>query len=100
MPQIDPRVSLGNVLTVVAFLVSTGVLWGATQAEIKALHDRAEAQAKTLQEGRIERTQALAGHEGRIRALEAGAARDGARLDAILQALTRIEARLDRTEVR
>ena len=100
MPGMENRISTGNVLTIIAAFISAGIAWGAAQGEIKALNSRIaqiEAQADIA---RNERINAISAQESRLRSVETVAARDGARLDTIIQSLSRIEARLERAEGR
>ncbi|MBB4207293.1 hypothetical protein [Roseinatronobacter bogoriensis] len=100
MPGIDNRISTGNLLTILAAFASAGIAWGAAQSEIKALNSRIGQIESQLETSRSERLSALASQESRLRSVETVAARDGARLDTIIQALSRIEARLERAEGR
>lgn len=100
MPGIDNRISTGNLLTILAAFASAGIAWGAAQGEIKALNSRIALIEAQVETSRGERVAAIAAQESRLRTVETVAARDGARLDTIIQSLTRIEARLERAEGR
>ena len=104
-PSFDPKISVGNILVLLAMLVSTGVAWGAARMEISAIRDQQAAQAarladlyQRLEQSARDRAVSLGAHDARIRNLESTGARQDARLDAILQVVTRIEARIDRME--
>lgn len=99
-PPIQNTISTGNLLTIAVMILSAGIAWGAVQADIEATNARLAALEAQVARAATDRQTALAGHETRLRTVEAGAARDGARLDTILQSLARIEARLDRQEGR
>lgn len=100
MPGIENRISTGNLLTILAAFASAGIAWGAAQGEIKALNSRIGQIEAQVQSSRTERVAAIAAQENRLRTVETVAARDGARLDTIIQSLSRIEARLERAEGR
>lgn len=70
MPEIDRRVSLGNLLTIAALLIPALMAWGALQAQ-------STSQSEQLQD-----------HEQRIRILE----------NTLTGSLARIDARLSQIE--
>lgn len=91
-------------ITLFGFCLTIGgglMVYGAERAENRSKHLQAEqriAQMDALiQRHAADRLAALAAQETRLRTLEHTSARDGARLDAILQSLARIEARLERS---
>lgn len=103
-PKIDNTITTGNMLSICTILVAAGVAWGVVNSDVAALRrsldqqaTRTEQVAAAVDRAAAERTAQLSAQEARVRTLEAVAARDGARLDAILQSLARIEARLDRS---
>ena len=70
MPQIENKITMGNILTIALLIFSIAVAWGALQTQM--------AQAET----------SIADHEARLRVLE----RD------VVQGLSRIEERLGNME--
>ena len=104
-PSYAPQVSLGNILTILTLIVGISVTWATGQAEVRAIRDQISAHDRRIVEMQAyiqgiarDHAAALAVEAGNVRALQTGAARHDARLDAILNALARIEARLDRAE--
>lgn len=90
--QIENRVSIGNIISLVATLL-TGVgmaaglfLWGGRIGQQVTGHGRDLLQVQTT----------IAGHDSRIRAMEQSAARQDERLILILDSLRKIENRLER----
>ena len=73
MPQIDNRVSFGNILTIVALLVPAVMAWATLTAQARQ-HDNI-----------------LVDHEARLRVIETKIGESLARID---QRLTQIEGRL------
>lgn len=100
LPTVDNRISTGNMLTIIAAFLSAGIAYGAAQSDLRTMQSRLDAVELRIAQSAADRAAQLAGQEARVRALEGTTARDGARLDAILQSLARIEARLDRAESR
>lgn len=86
-PTIDGRISLGNVLTLVAMIGAGALLWGQTQSDVKAIRD----DVKRIEADQISQRE-------RLRAVENMVAGQNATLDLILQTLTKIEARLGSIE--
>lgn len=70
MPQIENKITMGNILTIVVLIFSIAVAWGALQTQM--------AQAET----------SITDHEARLRVLE----RD------VVQGLSRIDERLSNME--
>ena len=70
MPQIENKITMGNILTIALLIFSIAVAWGALQTQM--------AQAET----------SIADHEARLRVLE----RD------VVQGLSRIDERLSNME--
>ena len=70
MPQIENKITMGNILTIALLLFSVAVAWGALQSQV--------AQAETQ----------ISDHEARLRVLE----RD------VVQGLSRIDERLSNME--
>jgi uncharacterized protein HemX len=106
-PKWSTQISLGNVLTIVFAVLTAGAVWGAAQQDIISVRlqqDRVEARVEqlyqALQQASRDHAAAIAAQDARLRHTEATAARETARLDAILQGITRIEGRLDRMEER
>lgn len=70
MPQIENKITMGNILTIALLIFSVAVAWGALQSQV--------AQAETQ----------ISDHEARLRVLE----RD------VVQGLSRIDERLSNME--
>lgn len=70
MPQIENKITMGNILTIVVLIFTVAVAWGALQTQM--------AQAET----------SITDHEARLRVLE----RD------VVQGLSRIDERLSNME--
>ena len=87
MPNLDNRISLGNLLTMLTAVVAVAAAWGMAQAQAKGMEARVLAHDAKLT--------AL---DTRLRTLETSAARDAARLDAILAVAQ--ETRAEVTELR
>lgn len=100
LPVVDNRISTGNMLTIAVALLSAGIAWGASQSDLRAIQSRIDGIEARVTQATADRATQFAAQETRLRTLEGTTARDGARLDAILQSLARIEARLDRAESR
>lgn len=92
-PQLTPSVSFGNILQIIAMLLAVGVGWGVMDSRTSALTERNE-------QLRV----AVSQMDERIRTLERQQARTEASTEqkfvAILEAVRRIEGRLDRAEDR
>lgn len=99
-PAVDNRISTGNILTIAAAFLSAGIAWGTSQSDMRAIQSRIDGIEERVSQAAADRANQFSAQETRLRTLEGTTARDGARLDAILQSLARIEARLDRAELR
>ena len=86
-PEYSPAISLGNMLQIAALLVSVGAGWA-------VMSNSLDTQTQLIEQARIERREI----DGRIRVLEAQAARADERFVNILTLLARIDARLERIE--
>jgi hypothetical protein len=97
-PSFSQNISLGNVIQIVAMIVTVAIGWqqmsglaGSNAAEIEKISkamDDAEAKAATD----------IRDHETRLRRLEDSAARSDERMANILNLLARIDGRLERIE--
>ena len=99
-PQIENKMSIGNILNLMALAVAVAVAWGvmsergeSTRAELDDIKDTLRQEVSTRREGQ-------GALEARIRALESSQARADERFNSVLQILGRIEARLERIEGR
>ena len=92
MAHIDNRVSLGNIISLGAtVLTGAGMaaalfVWGGRLSERSDSFDRSILQMQT----------AISGHETRLRQMEQLSARQDERLLLILDAVRKIEAKIDR----
>jgi len=86
-PKMDWRVSIGNIIQIVSFLVTIGVLYASGAAELKSTKD-------AIVETRAEQAR----YEVRLRTLETDSARADERLSSIYTLLSRIDSRLERIE--
>lgn len=100
MAGIDPKVSLGNILTLGGVVLAGGIAWGVINANVAAVGADVLA-LKTDQAARAAAlAQQFAAHEARIRATEIAQASQSSDLRAIQGALARIEAQLERLQPR
>jgi hypothetical protein len=86
-PQIDNRVSLGNLLVVAGMIVSVAVAWG-------NLSSRSEAMKTQIAQNKAE----ISASEARLRDVENSAARQDERLILILDAVRKIETKIEGPE--
>lgn len=86
-PQFESRISLGNILTILALIFSVAGSWAAMNERQKMADER-----QRVADARLQKL------ENRVQVVEIEAARTDERLIAILQSLARIEAKLQRTE--
>jgi hypothetical protein len=111
--KISPEISWGSIMSTITILIGLAVGWTImderskqTAASVKEFKDQLTAmdarfrqvEATTTQSAQIER--AVSTLDTRVRSIETTAARDDQRLIAILNAVTRLEARFDRLEGR
>lgn len=84
-PTYEPRISLGNLLTLASMAIVAALMWGEMNARIDAgviNQDRQERDLRDVQ--------------ARLRSVETLGSRQGAQLDLILATLAEIKATLDR----
>lgn len=106
MPKIDPTITFGSVLNMVALVAAVGLSWGImttggdhTRQRVEELMNLIEkersARGSNFQEERQARIESLRDLENRLRNLETSTARAEARTDekfnTILQTLGRLE---------
>lgn len=91
MPRIENTVSLGNILSIVATALTVMGMVGAMIYWGGRLSQRADGMEREIL--RLQSTSAA--HETRIRGVEQMSARQDERLVLILDALRKIEARMD-----
>lgn len=99
-PQIENKMTIGNILNLLALVVAVAVGWGvmsergeSTRSELTDIKETLRQEVSTRREGQ-------GALEARIRALESSQARADERFNSVLQVLGRIEARLERIEGR
>ena len=99
-PQIENKMSIGNLLNLLALVVAVAVAWGVMSE--RGEHTRTEMNdiKETLRQEVSTRRDGQGALEARIRALESSQARADERFNSVLQVLGRIEARLERIEGR
>lgn len=93
MPQIDDRVTKGNIISIIATMLTALGMLAVTFAWTGRQGQRIENAAQATQTNAL----ALAAHEARIRAVETSTARQDERLLLILDTVRKIEARLERS---
>lgn len=91
MPRIENTVSLGNIISIVGTVLTAMSMVGAMVYWGGRLSERADSMEREML--RLQST--AAAHETRIRSVEQMSARQDERLVLILDALRKIEARLD-----
>lgn len=99
-PKVDPKVSFGNLLNLIALAVAVAVGWGVMSERGDQTRNQMAEVRDTLRQEVLTRRDGQAALESRIRALESSQARADERFNSVLQVLGRIEARLERIEAR
>lgn len=99
-PQIDRKISLGNVINLVALLAAVAVAWGVMSERGEQTRNQLQDVRDTLRAEVASRRDGQAALEARIRALESSQARADERFNSVLQVLGRIEARIERIDGR
>lgn len=99
-PKIENRMSLGNLLNLLALVVAVAVGWGVMRERGESTRESMTEIRETLRQEVSTRREGQGALEARIRALESSQARADERFNSVLQVLGRIEARLERIESR
>ena len=99
-PQIENKMSIGNILNLLALIVAVAVGWGVMRERGESTRENMTEIRETLRQEVITRREGQGALEARIRALESSQARADERFNSVLQVLGRIEARLERIEGR
>lgn len=99
-PKIENRLSVGNIINLVALVGAIAVGWGVMSERGEQTREQMSDIRSTLSQEVAVRRDAQASLEARIRALESSQARADERFNSVLQVLGRIEARLERIEAR
>ena len=99
-PKIENRMSLGNLLNLLALVVAVAVGWGVMRERGESTRESMTEIRETLRQEVNTRREGQGALEARIRALESSQARADERFNSVLQVLGRIEARLERIESR
>lgn len=94
MPEIEKKVTTGNLWSIIGTVVSTGAMIVA----LSVWGGRSSQRLDVLEAARIEVQASLSAHETRIRATENSTARQDERLLLILDTVRKIEARLERQD--
>jgi type VI protein secretion system component VasK len=97
-PQMEYKISLGNILNMAALIVAVAVAWGVMSERGESTRTQMQEVRDTLKQEVDSRRQAQNSIEVRVRELESGQARADERFNSVLQVLGRIEARLERIE--
>ena len=99
-PQIENKMSIGNILNLLALVVAVAVGWGIMRERGESTRENMTELRDTLRQEVTTRREGQGALEARIRALESSQARADERFNSVLQVLGRIEARLERIEAR
>ena len=99
-PQIENKMSIGNILNLLALAVAVAVAWGVMSERGDSTRDHMTELRDTLRQEVMARRDGQAALESRMRAVESNLARAEERNNAVLHVLGRIEARLERIEER
>ena len=99
-PKIENRMSLGNLLNLLALVVAVAVGWGVMRERGESTRESMTEIRETLRHEVSTRREGQGALEARIRALESSQARADERFNSVLEVLGRIEARLERIEAR
>ena len=93
--QIEPRITYGNIASVLATAAAVGYLWAATQADLNSMRQRMDHEAGIVAERRVAADGRAAQVETRMRALEIGFASATADIKSIAAMVGRIEGKID-----
>lgn len=96
--RLKREIALGSIINLITILVGLGVGWGMMTQWSMATTDTINQLRAAIHQETLNRRDAMQSLEARLRALEASDARSDERFTHILQALGRIEVRLDRAE--
>lgn len=99
-PQMEYKISLGNMLNMIALAVAVAVSWGVMSERNEATRTQMQEVRDTLGQEVDARIRTQDDFSARLRALETNQARSDERFNSVLQVLGRIEARLERIETR
>lgn len=99
-PKIENRLSVGNIINLVALVGAIAVGWGVMSERGEQTREQMADIRATLSQEVATRRDNQGSLEARIRALESSQARADERFNSVLQVLGRIEARLERIEAR
>ena len=98
MPEIERKISWANIITIGLIVVGGLGSWYTTSAQVAnnkmAISDLADALSREA----TTRTNSAQSTDARIRSLELTMARTDERFNAVMQGLSRIEAKLERLE--
>ena len=99
-PKLENKMSIGNILNLLALVVAVAVGWGVMSERGESTRENMTELRDTLRQEVTSRREGQGALEARIRALESSQARADERFNSVLQVLGRIEARLERIEGR
>jgi len=99
-PKLENKMSIGNILNLLALVVAVAVGWGVMRERGETTRENMTELRDTLRQEVSTRREGQGALEARIRALESSQARADERFNSVLQVLGRIEARLERIEQR
>lgn len=94
--EYDPKISLGNIITVLVVLVGAVTAWNTVVSEQAKLTEKIAVMETTYAARVANRDQQFAGHEARIRAVEIAQASQSSDLRNIQVGIGRIEAQLEK----
>ena len=94
MTTIDNRVTLGNVLSIIGTIITTGGLL----VTVSVWSGRQDQRIDQMEKAMLDTQTALAGHESRIRQVEQSTARQDERLLLILETVREIKSKLERSD--
>lgn len=97
-PKIENRLSLGNIINLLALIAAIAVGWGVMSERGDQTREQMNSVREILSKEVNARRDSQAALESRIRALESSQARADERFNSVLHVLGRIEARLERFE--
>ena len=94
--EYDPKISLGNIITVLVVLIGAVTAWNTVVSEQAKLAEKLAMVETTITARVAIRDQQMAGHEARIRAVEIAQASQSSDLRNIQIGISRIEAQLEK----